>query len=124
MGWFDFFTKPAERVSSPLVREVHRRADVVKEHANRRPARPDAVAPFPSTGVHAQRKRDIINESLDIAMKTKRRDTAESRLQVTENLLNQLAMTQMDSADDRVNRHTLMRLREGLDRRFLSKRKK
>lgn len=124
MGWFDFFKRPTEPLSLPLVREVHRRADVVKEHAHRTTARSDVVVPFPSAGIHTQRNRDIINESLDIAMKTKRRDTAESRLQVTEDLLDALANADLENAEDRVNRHTMMRLREGLDRRFPSKRKK
>lgn len=124
MGWFDFFKRHTEPLPLPLVREVHRRADVVKEHAHRTPARSDVVVPFPSAGIHTQRNRDIINESLDIAMKTKRRDTAESRLQVTEDLLDALANAGLENSEDRVNRHTVMRLREGLDRRFQPKRKK
>lgn len=107
----------------PLV--LHRRSDVVKEFG-RRPPPPLEVMPHvaSSGGIHERRKRDIINESLEIAMKTKRRDTAESRLQVAEDLLNELVSLRMENADDRINRHTLGRLREGLDRRFPIKSKK
>ncbi len=64
------------------------------------------------------RTREVISESLDIAMRTKRRATAESRLQVAEDVLDDLAERGVETLDDRVDRHTLNRLREGLDRRF------
>lgn len=126
MAWFDFFKAQKDVVASPQVEpEVHRRSDVVKEFG-RRPPPPLEVMPHvaSSGGIHERRKRDIINESLEIAMKTKRRDTAESRLQVAEDLLNELVSLRMENADDRINRHTLGRLREGLDRRFPIKSKK
>ena len=126
MAWFDFFKAQKDVVASPKVEpEVHRRSDVVKEFG-RRPPPPLEVMPHvaPRGGIHERRKRDIINESLGIAMKTKRRDTAESRLQVAEDLLNELVSLRMENADDRINRHTLGRLREGLDRRFPIKSKK
>lgn len=126
MAWFDFFKAQKDAMASPQVEpEVHRRSDVVKEFG-RRPPPPLEVMPHvaSSGGIHERRKRDIINESLGIAMQTKRRDTAESRLQVAEDLLNELVSLRMENADDRINRHTLERLREGLDRRFPIKSKK
>lgn len=126
MAWFDFFKAQKGATASHQVEpEVHRRSDVVKEFG-RRPPPPLETVPHvaASGGIHERRKRDIINESLEIAMKTKRRDTAESRLQVAEDLLNELASLRMENADDRINRHTLGRLREGLDRRFSAKLKK
>jgi hypothetical protein len=107
----------------PLV--LHRRSEVVKEHGRRPPPRLNAV-PYvlSSEDIHVRRKRDIIEESLEIAMKTKRRDTAESRLQLVEELLDELVDVGHESADDRINRHTLGRLREGLDRRFSAKSRK
>lgn len=77
-----------------------------------------AYRPLPDPDV---RTRKVISESLDIAMQTKRRATAESRLQVAEDALDDLARRGKEIADDRINRHTLSRLREGLDRRFPAK---
>lgn len=123
LGFFRKLSGQAAAEKRPLV--MHRRSDVIKEYGMRPP--PPLVPPHPVArggSVHEQRRRDIINESLGIAMKTKRRDTAESRLQVAEDLLDELASARLESAEDRVNRYTLIRLREGLDRRFPPKRKK
>lgn len=123
LGFFRKLSDQAAAETRPLV--IHRRSDVIKEYGMRPP--PPLVSTHPVArggSVHEQRRRDIINESLGIAMKTKRRDTAESRLQVVEDLLDELAEAGLESAEDRVNRHTMIRLREGLDRRFPPKRKK
>lgn len=118
MGWFDFLKKAKVRAQALLSEtpKVHRREDVVREHAKRPPT--TALRPSQRPTVHEQRQRDIIHESLEIAARTKRRNTAESRLGVAEQLLDELAEQGLETMEDRINRQTLCALRRDLEQRF------
>ena len=61
------------------------------------------------------RIRQIVKQSLQIASDTKRKATAESRLKVAEDALNDLLM---ETVEDRRSREAIKSLRDTLDSRF------
>lgn len=120
MGLFDFFKRQTTESTRGLP-QVYSRDEVMKEHRHEcredegRAQSPALLGRRRVISGHDERTREVIDES---AMNTRRRATAESRLHVAEDMLDDLALRGKENADDRISRRALARLRNGLDRRF------
>ena len=68
-----------------------------------------------------ERTAKLIDESLDIAKRTKKRATAESRLELAEELINELVKGKSVWIDEKTCRSRLNRIRSSLDSRFPKK---
>lgn len=67
-----------------------------------------------------ERKAKLIDESIQIAKTTKRRDTAESRLQVAETVLEELVSEGSSWVDEQTERTRIARVRDSFKARFPS----
>lgn len=68
-----------------------------------------------------ERTAKLIDESFEIAKRTKKRDTAESRLKLAEELINELVKEKSGWIDEKTCRSRLNRIRSSLDSRFPKK---
>lgn len=67
-----------------------------------------------------ERKVKLIDESIQIAKTTKRRSTAESRLQVAETVLKELVVERSSWIDEQTERTRIARVRDSFKTRFPS----
>lgn len=71
-----------------------------------------------------ERTAKLIDESIQIAKQTKRRDTAESRIELAEKLLSELVAQKSVWVDEKITRSRIEHVRTSFKERFPPKRSK